>query len=51
MYLQRLKDYWDGRRPFPIKVNYLSPQQVNLKISHHILPNPKILEDDLPILA
>jgi hypothetical protein len=28
-----------------------SPRQVNLKISHHILPNPTIPEDDLPILA
>jgi hypothetical protein len=30
---------------------FFSPWQVNLKISHHILPNPKILEDDLPRLA
>jgi hypothetical protein len=29
----------------------LIPRQVNLKISHRILSNPKISEDDLPRLA
>jgi hypothetical protein len=27
---------------------FFSPWQVNLKISHRILPNPTIPEDDLP---
>jgi hypothetical protein len=27
---------------------FFSPRQVNLKISHSILPNPTIPEDDLP---
>jgi hypothetical protein len=30
---------------------FFSPRQVNLKISHRILPNPSIPEDDLPRLA
>jgi hypothetical protein len=30
---------------------FFSPQQANLKISHHILSNPTIQKDDLPRLA
>ncbi len=30
---------------------FFSPRQVNLKISHQILPNPTIPEDDLPRMA
>jgi hypothetical protein len=30
---------------------FLSPRQDNLKISHHILPNPKNPKDDLLRLA
>ncbi len=30
---------------------FFSPWQVNLKISHRILPNPTIPEDDLPRMA
>jgi hypothetical protein len=30
---------------------FFSPWKVNLKISHRILPNPTIPEDDLPGLS